>query len=204
MCLTIVRCQPTYQLVQAVTLTTPMDSAISRDARPAKDTALDWLKEVLPRDPGTNVDGWPMLRAVAPHAHSLAGPYASGEQPGALRHVLNGIALFHKSQGDYQRAHTLRVTGFEITERVFGPDHPYTAIRLGNLAATYRLVGRPADGLPLAERALAITETALGPDHPHTAIRLGNLAAVQRARTRRPRRVTRKTGTGHHRNGSRT
>ncbi|MGA9833760.1 MAG: tetratricopeptide repeat protein, partial [Trebonia sp.] len=59
-----------------------------------------------------------------------------------------------------------------------GPDHPDTAIRLDNLAVTYRDLGRTADALPLQQRALAITETALGPDHPDTAIRLDNLAVT--------------------------
>jgi tetratricopeptide (TPR) repeat protein len=68
-----------------------------------------------------------------------------------------------------------------ITETALGPDHPTTAIRLNNLALTYRALGRPADALPLEERALPITETTLGPNHPTTAIRLGNLAGTYRA-----------------------
>ena len=54
------------------------------------------------------------------------------------------------------------------------------ALRLGNLAVTYSDLGRPADALPLEERALAITEAALGADHPTTGRRLGNLAATYR------------------------
>jgi hypothetical protein len=40
-----------------------------------------------------------------------------------------------------------------ITETALGPDHPSTALRLGNLAATYRDLGRHADALRLEERA---------------------------------------------------
>jgi tetratricopeptide (TPR) repeat protein len=52
------------------------------------------------------------------------------------------------------------------------------AIRLGNLAVTYKDLGRAGDALPLEQRALQITEAALGPDHPDVAIRLGNLAVT--------------------------
>jgi len=45
---------------------------------------------------------------------------------------------------------------------------------------SYVTLGRPADALPLDERALAITEAALEPDHPDTALRLGNLAKTYR------------------------
>ncbi|MGW2735025.1 tetratricopeptide repeat protein [Streptomyces sp. NPDC001288] len=39
-------------------------------------------------------------------------------------------------------------------------------------------MGRHAEALPLAERALAISETTLGPDHPDTAVRRNNLKAI--------------------------
>ncbi|MFE4722638.1 tetratricopeptide repeat protein, partial [Streptomyces sp. NPDC056728] len=61
-----------------------------------------------------------------------------------------------------------------LTEAALGPDHPTTALRLNNLAFTFSALGRSAEALPLAERALQITEAALGPDHPTTALRLAN------------------------------
>ncbi|OMI40416.1 tetratricopeptide repeat protein [Streptomyces sparsogenes] len=41
-------------------------------------------------------------------------------------------------------------------------------------------MGRPAEALPLAHRALTITETILGPGHPDTATRRDDLAALRR------------------------
>ena len=67
-----------------------------------------------------------------------------------------------------------------ITKATLGPDHPATATRLGNLAVTYRDLGRAEDALPLDEQALAVTKATLRPDHPATATRLGNLAATYR------------------------
>ncbi|MGC5016938.1 tetratricopeptide repeat protein, partial [Streptosporangium sp. DT93] len=53
-----------------------------------------------------------------------------------------------------------------ITEAAYGPDHPSVAIRLGNLASSFRDLGWPGEAVPLEQRALAITEAAYGPDHP--------------------------------------
>jgi tetratricopeptide (TPR) repeat protein len=162
-----------HRLVQAVLLASPAPGGTE-----ARDTALEWLAQALPRDPRSDLATWPFLRALIPHAGSIASHYAPGEEPAALDHVLNDIAVFHSSQGDYRRALQLQTTALAIATRIYGPGHRGTAVNIGNLASTYSDLGRHADALPLQERALAITETALGPDHPDTALRLGNLAAT--------------------------
>ena len=159
-----------HRLVQAVVL--------ARGADPERDTALVWLNDALPPHPDANVEAWPLLRDLAPHVASLASHYGSGEETVTLGWVLNEIALFYWSQGDYQRACMLHKAALKICERTLGLDHADTATYLGNLAAAYGSLGRFTDALPLEERALAITEAAFGPDHPETALRLGNLAAT--------------------------
>lgn len=52
-----------------------------------------------------------------------------------------------------QAALPLLERALAITEAVLGSDHPSTAIRLSNLAATYRDLGHSADALPLKKRA---------------------------------------------------
>jgi len=49
-----------------------------------------------------------------------------------------------------------------INEEAYGPDHPYVAVPLNNLAMFYDHQGRYADAEPLHKRALAIREKALG------------------------------------------
>ena len=165
-----------HRLLQAVILTRPDTTG---DAlRSLRDTALDWLNTAIPGAPATNMAGWPLLRALVPHAETLASHFPPGEQPETLGRIQNEIAAFLNSQGDYTQALPLRQSALAIAKATFGPDHPTTAIALDNLALTYTHLGRPADALPLQQRALAITETALGPDHPDTATRLGNLAAT--------------------------
>jgi len=167
-----------HRLLQAVILTRPDDTG--GDARGLRETALDWLNNVIPDDPYQNVAGWPLLRALVPHAEALSGHFPPGGQPEALGCAQNQVALFLQSQGAYARALPLLEQALAITEAALGPDHPGTATAMGNLAGTYRELGRAADALPLHERALAITEATLGPDHPGTANQLNNLAATYR------------------------
>ena len=169
-----------HRLLQAVILTwhghVPGD-----DARSLRDTALDWLATAIPESPDTNVAAWPLLRALVPHAETLASHFPPGDQPEDLGWLQGEIALFLHSQGDYAQTRPLQQSVLAIYEAALGPSHPITAVALNNLAATYYSLGRLADALPLQQRALAITETALGPDHPDTANRLDNLAGTYRA-----------------------
>jgi tetratricopeptide (TPR) repeat protein len=146
-----------------------------------RDIALDWLDKVIPNGPDMNVAGWPLLRALVPHADALASHFPPGEQPDTLGRVQNEIAVFLAAQGDYRQALRLRQSALAVAEAALGPDHPSTATALGNLAVIYWRLDQFADALPLAERALAVTEALLGPDHPDMAVRLGNLAATYRA-----------------------
>ena len=68
-----------------------------------------------------------------------------------------------------------------IVEKLFGPEHPDTAISLNNLATLLQDQGDLAGARPLFERALAIREKQLGPDHPDTATSLAMLAALLQA-----------------------
>ena len=87
-----------HRLVQAVILTPPVstgDDARSHGTPP-------WTgSTAIPDAPDTNVAAWPLLRALVPHAETLASRFPPGEQPAALGRVQNEIALFLTSQGDY-------------------------------------------------------------------------------------------------------
>ncbi|MBV9447685.1 MAG: tetratricopeptide repeat protein [Streptosporangiaceae bacterium] len=66
------------------------------------------------------------------------------------------------------------------SERVLGPDHPDTLTAQNNLAVAFQGVGRPAEAIPLFERALAAQERLLGPDYPDTVTTRNNLAVAYR------------------------
>jgi tetratricopeptide (TPR) repeat protein len=65
---------------------------------------------------------------------------------------------------------------------VLGPDHPWLAQTLNNLAIAYTYTGEPKRAVPLLERVVQIQEKVLGPKHPDLASGLMNLGdAVSRS-----------------------
>jgi Tetratricopeptide repeat len=56
-----------------------------------------------------------------------------------------------------------------IREKTLGPNHPYVAQSLNNLALLYRMEGRSSDAEPLDRRALAILEARGPPINPDEA-----------------------------------
>jgi tetratricopeptide (TPR) repeat protein len=163
-----------HRLLQAV-----LQAHASRDGGPEpRGTALKWMNQAMPAGDQMDPGAWPLLRDLVPHAEALTNLYSPATQPRELARLHNRVAKFHQSQGDYQRALNPRQSALSIAETTLGSGHLTTAVYLGNLAVTYRALGRPGDALPLDQRALAITEAALGPDHPTTALRLGSLAVA--------------------------
>ncbi|WP_329428800.1 FxSxx-COOH system tetratricopeptide repeat protein [Streptosporangium sp. NBC_01495] len=143
----------------------------------ARHSALTWMKQALPSDPESNVSGWPAWRDLMPHIDALASCHRHGSEPPELGSILNQATIFVWTQGQHQRVHDLANRALTIAVAAYGPDHPGVAVRLGNLAASFRDLGRPGEAVPLVERALAIAVAAYGPDHPTIATWLGNLAA---------------------------
>jgi tetratricopeptide (TPR) repeat protein len=177
-----------HRLVQAVLLSRQADTVPAETAsiaRPARDKALGRLLNVVPRNPGSEATGWPLWRSLIPHIDVLSQHYADREADEPLGRLLNRAAVFLASQGAHSQALRNRERALAIAEEALGPDHPNTTSALGNLALTYKGLGRPTEALPLAERALTITETALGPDHPDMAIAMSNLAVIYAALGRR-------------------
>ena len=80
--------------------------------------------------------------------------------------------------GDYAKAEPLYQRALKIYEKALGPDHPYTAAILNNLADLYDQKGDYAKAEPFYQRALKIKEKALGPEHTETAQVLNNLAQL--------------------------
>ena len=81
-------------------------------------------------------------------------------------------------RGEHTKALELQIRALTIFEKMQGPEHPDTAVALGNLALTYERLAQHERAAPLRMRALAIYENNLGPEHPRTALALSNLAAT--------------------------
>ena len=74
----------------------------------------------------------------------------------------------------------LFVRALGIQEKELGPNHPFTATSLNNLAGLYKAMGRHADAQPLYDRAVAILDSSLGSKHPSTKTVASNLGVCAR------------------------
>ena len=182
-----------YSMITLTTETVSIHRLFRPSSSPARDDTGDdgaaacgtrpWtgLTQRSPTLPDTDMAGWPLLRALVPHAEALASHFPPGDQPETLGRVQNQIATFLDSQGDYARALPLRQSALAIYRG--GPGtrpprhgHPRWATSpspTGTWAAT-------PTRCPSSSGRWPITEAALGPDHPDTAIRLNNLGRTYR------------------------
>ncbi|MEM7796242.1 MAG: tetratricopeptide repeat protein [Cyanobacteria bacterium P01_C01_bin.118] len=76
------------------------------------------------------------------------------------------MAGLYESMGRYPEAKPLYERSLAIRETQLGPDHPYTATSLNNLALLYESMGRYPEAEPLYLRAIEIDAKALPLDHP--------------------------------------
>ena len=91
---------------------------------------------------------------------------------------LNQEVMRLYQQGRYAEAIPHAEKALTIYEKALGPEHPYTALSLNNLAELYGTMSAYDKAEPLYRRSLAIHEKALGPEHPSTALSLNNLAGL--------------------------
>jgi tetratricopeptide (TPR) repeat protein len=125
---------------------------------------------------------WPRCASLTPHLLSvceteMVNAAASGE----CADLVNRAGEYFRVRGAYLEARPLFERALAIHEKVLGPEHPYTAMSLNNLAILLENHGDLAGSRPLKERALAIYEKVLGPEHPYTARSLNNLAFLLKA-----------------------
>jgi len=158
------------------------------EAEPLYRRALASNEKVLGKeDPLTGVnliDLADLLEAQGRYAEAeplLRSALASSEKAGREQGVagsLNSLAMLLRMEGRYEEAEPVSRRAQAIIEKVFGPEHPKTAISLNNLGGSLMEQGRFGEAESLNRRALAIDEKVLGPEHPETAIQLSNLAVL--------------------------
>jgi tetratricopeptide (TPR) repeat protein len=171
-----------HRLVQAVIRARqpPEDEDATFGGESPLITAVKWLDDAIPADPGANVRGWPLLRALVLQAENIAALFSRGSEPIELGRAQNELAIFLDTQGQYEEALALRESQRTIYETTFGPDHLRTVTALAGLAFAYWRLERYTEALTIEQRALAITEAAVGPEDPVTGTRLSNLGVTYR------------------------
>ena len=83
-------------------------------------------------------------------------------------HLLNSVAVYFWSRGQYEGVEPLYQQAITIFEQVKGPNDLSTVASLNNLALLYKNQGKYEQAEPLFQRALAIFERVLGAEHPDT------------------------------------
>jgi tetratricopeptide (TPR) repeat protein len=122
---------------------------------------------------------WPLCERLLPHTKQAARIIQQWQvvsQSAAL--LLNKAGFYSKQRGQYKDAEPLYQQALPIYQRALGPDHPYVATVLNNLAELYREQGKLDATETLLKQSLAIRQQALGPDHPDVAQSLNNLAGL--------------------------
>jgi tetratricopeptide (TPR) repeat protein len=92
--------------------------------------------------------------------------------------VISRIAYWLIHTANYATALPLYERALSIGEKMLGPEHPFVAATLNNLAALCKSMGNYTKALHLYERARIINEKELGPEHPDVATTLHNLAGL--------------------------
>src|SRR5262249_31286812 len=82
----------------------------------------------------------------------------------------------YENEGRTAEAESLYQRSLAIREKAFGPDHPFVATALNNIATLYTTLGRHAEAEPILARSLAIRDKSLGPENRDTAVSLNNMA----------------------------
>ena len=107
-------------------------------------------------------------------------PTASQEQLNELTALGKRVAELYQAR-EYAEGLPFAQRSVELLEKAFGPEHPYVATALNNLAKFYYMTVAYAKAEPLFQRALTIFEKALGREHPTVATTLDDLAMLYRA-----------------------
>lgn len=96
-----------------------------------------------------------------------------------ISYAANALAVFLSRSGLYAEAEPLMRSALDIDAKNLGPNHPFIAIRLSNLASLLENMNRQDQDEveDLYRRAVAISEQTFGPEHRRVAICLSNLSA---------------------------
>jgi tetratricopeptide (TPR) repeat protein len=150
-----------------------------------QDTQRQWAEGTVHAVNSAFPDGeyetWERCKRCLPHVQACAELIKQWDMEFTqAARLLNDAGAYLWRRAQYTEAESLYQRAFAITEKAMGPEHPYLAIRLNNLALLYRDQGKYAEAEPLYQRAIEIGEKTLGAEHPFVAIYINNLANLYR------------------------
>ena len=108
----------------------------------------------------------------------VASRERQGNSTDDLADGLSNLGAALEALGRFAEAEARLERALEIRTRLFGPEHPNTAMTLANLANVYSQRKEWAKARVANERIVATFERDLGPEHANTAMMYANLAKV--------------------------
>jgi len=124
------------------------------------------------------------LEVFLPHIQLVAEHLADDLGEEDLIWPTLGLARVAVHQAAFAEALKWHQLCLERSEHRLGPNHPFTATALNNVAQLLQATNRLAEAEPQMRRALAIAEASYGNDHPQVAAYLNNLALLLKATNR--------------------
>lgn len=97
-------------------------------------TALALLHAAMPPSSPQDVVNWPDWQRLLPHIQATSKHQPDTADVSELATLLGRTAFYLWARGQAAQALPLKERALQVTEAALGPDHPTTALRLGNLA----------------------------------------------------------------------
>ncbi len=118
--------------------------------------------------------------ALLPHAVVLMHhvKYESVQNSENADLCYNNIASLYGNQGEYENAMEYCRKALNISEKIHGKEHPYTATSYNNIAVIYHKQSKYENALEQHTKALDIRKKILGEEHPDTASSYNNIASL--------------------------
>ena len=134
------------------------------------------MEEVVKALNITSYDSFIDKKKYIDRAEYLVDRYKKEDETYAV--LLNNLARFYNSMGDYEKAEPLYLKALKINEKILGNKYPDTATSYNNLAELYWLIGEYQKAEPLYLKALTIRKKVFSEEHPNTATSYNNLAGL--------------------------
>ena len=163
-----------HRLVLAVAL---VRSEAKGSAQDAVGRLIARLVAIYPIGSRTEPSSWALCAQLTPH---LLAQHQKHTSEADWADLLARAGDYLHGRAAYTEAAPLIRDALVIRQKLFGPEHPFTAESLSDLARLLRYQNDHTAARPLLERALAIREKVLGPEHPLTAQCLNDLARILR------------------------
>lgn len=117
-------------------------------------------------------------QAGATHLEARALQRSHGGSPLAQARTEDGLCRSLRMAGDWHAADAHCLEAMQLSEQIFGADHPQHGVALVNRASMLGERGEFTAAHDLIARALALFERAYPPDHPRIVAALNNLGVT--------------------------